>query len=53
MFIINLYVQLLLCNYSNEMVYVKYLDFVWTMPLIGPLPPYYTNPRYELNYPVI
>jgi len=53
MFMINFYVQLLLCNHSNEIMYGKYLDFVWKAPIIGPRPPYYTNPRYELNYPVI
>lgn len=53
MLIINLYVKLLLLNYSNETMPVKYLDFVWETPLIGPRPPYYNNPRYDLNYPVI
>ena len=53
MFMINLYVQLLLLNDSDETMDMEYLDFVWQMPLIGPRPPYYTNPRYDLNYPVI
>ncbi|TCS77595.1 hypothetical protein EDD59_11678 [Muricomes intestini] len=53
MFMLNLYVQLLLCNYSNETVCGKYLDLVWKMPLIGPRPPFYTNPRYNLSYPTI
>ncbi|WP_185959626.1 hypothetical protein [Lentibacillus cibarius] len=25
----------------------------WSVPVIGPRPPYYVNPRYEPYYPVI
>lgn len=53
MLIFNLYADLLLRNYSDETIRGEYLNLVWEMPLIGPRPPYYTNPRYDLNYPVI
>ncbi len=45
--------ELLLVNHSDETVNLKYLNYIWKMPLIGPRPPYYTNPRYILNYPII
>ncbi len=45
--------ELLLVNYSDETVSLKYLNYIWKMPQIGPRPPYYTNPRYILNYPII
>ncbi len=51
--LINKHVKLLLLNYSNETMNTKYLDFVFKMPLIGFRPPYYTDPRYDLNYPLI
>ncbi len=50
---ISLLVDLLLLNYSNEYINVRYLNYNWKMPQIGPRPPYYTNPRYMLNYPII
>lgn len=46
-------VNLLLVNESDEKVELKYQNYIWEMPMIGPRPPYYTNPRYELNYPII
>lgn len=48
-------VQLLLLNHSNEKVQMRYDSnpHTWSMPVIGPRPPYYANPRYELNYPLI
>ncbi|WP_106768743.1 hypothetical protein [Paenibacillus faecalis] len=48
-------VQLLLLHHSNETVQMRYNSnpFTWSMPLIAPRPPYYANPRYELNYPRI
>ncbi|WP_175596709.1 hypothetical protein [Bacillus sp. MRMR6] len=48
-------VQLLLVDQSDEEVELQY-NFNKTplkMPLIGPRPPYYCNPRYEQYYPVI
>ncbi len=51
--LLNVNVKLLLLNYSDETVKVEYLDYVWKMPLIGSRPPYYMNPRYNLNYPII
>lgn len=50
---INEDVRLLLLNYSNKTMNVYYLNYVWKMPLIGLRPPYYTNPSYDLNYPII
>lgn len=48
-------VKLLLINHSNKKVQLLYDDNpqTFTMPLIGPRPPYYYNPRYEENYPII
>ncbi len=46
-------VKLLLVNKSNEKVELRYQNCLWKVPLIGPRPPYYANPRYELNYPII
>lgn len=47
--------KLLLLNESEQKVPVTYADNdkPFMMPLIGPRPPYFTNPRYQLNYPVI
>ncbi|MDF2843219.1 MAG: hypothetical protein K0R00_1645 [Herbinix sp.] len=50
---ISIPVDLLLVNQSDETVNVTYLNQVWQMPMIGPRPPYYTNPSYVLNYPII
>ncbi|GAA0615415.1 hypothetical protein GCM10009001_35890 [Virgibacillus siamensis] len=48
-------VELLLINQSNEEVQLLYNTnaSTWSMPKIGPRPPYYTNPRYVNYYPVI
>ncbi|SFG87203.1 hypothetical protein SAMN02982927_03053 [Sporolactobacillus nakayamae] len=48
-------VQLLLVNFSDEKVEMLYDDnpHTWPMPLIGPRPPYYTNPRYVQTYPIL
>ncbi|GGN55608.1 hypothetical protein SPD79_16830 [Oceanobacillus sp. SE10311] len=48
-------VKLLLINHSDKTVQLLYDDNpqTFTMPLIGPRPPYYYNPRYEENYPII
>jgi hypothetical protein len=48
-------VRLLLVNESEETVDMLYNDnpFTWEMPLIGPRPPYYANPRYDQYYPVL
>lgn len=48
-------VILLLVNYSSEKVQMLYDSnrYTWPMPRIGPRPPFYTNPEYVLNYPLI
>ena len=48
-------VKLLLVNASDEKVNVTYAfnEFPFKLPLIGPRPPYYTQPRYDPYYPVI
>lgn len=46
-------VKLLLVNESDERVELEYQNYLWEMPMIGPRPPYYTNPSYALNYPII
>ncbi|TWI59996.1 hypothetical protein [Halalkalibacter nanhaiisediminis] len=48
-------VRLLLKNHSEETVQMLYNSnpFTWSMPDIGPRPPYYCNPRYVQNYPLI
>ncbi|MGJ9382146.1 MULTISPECIES: hypothetical protein [Salipaludibacillus] len=48
-------VELLLVDASEKMVEMLYNDnpYTWPMPNIGPRPPYYTNPRYEENFPLI
>ena len=48
-------VKLLLVNASDEKVNVTYAfnEFPFKLPLIGPRPPYYTQPRYEPYDPVI
>lgn len=50
---ISLLVDLLLLNHSDEYVNIRYLNYKWKMPQIGLRPPYYTNPSYTLNYPII
>ncbi len=54
-FYFNPQVHILLINQTNDRVQMRYDNnpFTWSMPLIGPRPPYYTNPRYVFNYPVI
>ncbi|MEC1639944.1 hypothetical protein P9E76_18965 [Schinkia azotoformans] len=48
-------VKLLLVNHSNEKVKVLYdsNQIPFKMPLIGPRPPFYTNPQYVQYYPKI
>lgn len=48
-------VDLLLVNSSNKKVEVLYDSnpSPFKLPLIGPRPPYYCNPRYEKYYPII
>jgi hypothetical protein len=48
-------VKLLLVNHSDEKVQLLYNtnSYTWSMPKIGPRPPYYCNPRYEQYYPTI
>lgn len=48
-------VCLLLLHDCDEKVPMLYNSnpYTWPMPLIGPRPPYYTNPRYVVNYPLI
>ncbi|MEK3731832.1 MULTISPECIES: hypothetical protein [Paenibacillus] len=47
--------RLLLVNHTNEKVQMLYNanPYTWSMPLIGARPPFYANPRYEPNYPLI
>ncbi|MFD2762368.1 hypothetical protein [Lentibacillus juripiscarius] len=37
---------------KTEMLYDENPS-TWSVPIIGPRPPYYTHPRYEPYYPVI
>jgi hypothetical protein len=48
-------VKLLLVNHSDEKVQLLYNanPYTWSMPKIGPRPPYYCHPRYEQYYPTI
>ncbi|TCS73575.1 hypothetical protein [Muricomes intestini] len=48
-------IELLLLNYSTEEVQMQYDSdpCTWPMPKIGRRPPYYTDPEYVLNFPVI
>ncbi|MDK7665286.1 hypothetical protein [Cytobacillus oceanisediminis] len=46
-------VKLLLVNYSDEKVRMDYINHSWSMSEIGWRPPFYTNPRYGFNYPII
>ena len=46
-------VKLLLVNHSDAVVQMVYRPAKWPMPKIGPRPPYYTDPIYEAEYPVI
>lgn len=50
---INVDVELMLINESNETEELQYQNFLFRVPMIGPRPPYYANPRYDLNYPII
>ncbi|UTR16804.1 hypothetical protein MM221_09950 [Salipaludibacillus sp. LMS25] len=45
---------LLLVNESDETVQMLYNHnpYTWSMPKIGPRPPFYTNVRVEENYPL-
>ena len=47
--------QLLLLDESEEVVQMRYNNnpYTWPMTLIGDRSPYYTNPRYEEEYPTI
>lgn len=48
-------VKLLLWNETNKKVEMQYNDNekLLEVPLIGPRPPYYGNPKYEQYYPTI
>ncbi|MDQ0219739.1 hypothetical protein ELQ35_20475 [Peribacillus cavernae] len=46
-------VKLLLKNYSDKKEEMVYMNHCWPMPKIGPRPPYYCNPQYVKNYPLI
>ncbi|WP_199478479.1 hypothetical protein [Peribacillus saganii] len=46
-------VRLLLVNHSDAKVTMVYDAHSWPMSEIGWRPPFYTNPRYGFNYPVI
>lgn len=45
-------VRLLLVNESDAKVELQYQNYLWKIPMIVLRPPYYTNPRYILNYPI-
>lgn len=49
----NKEVQLLLVNQSDDKVKMVYINNSWSMPKIGPRPPYYCYPTYKMNKPVI
>ncbi len=38
---------------KKEQIFYNANPHPWSMPQIGPRPPYYYNPRYEKYYPVI
>ncbi|WP_413375260.1 hypothetical protein [Alkalihalobacillus sp. 1P02AB] len=44
---------LLLLNESDDLVTMHYIDHSWTMQKIGPRPPFYTNPVYKSDFPLI
>lgn len=46
-------VKWLLINKSTMRVELRYINCIWKVPVIGIRPPFYANPRYGLNYPVI
>ncbi|WP_372631039.1 hypothetical protein [Cohnella sp.] len=48
-------VRLLLVTGSNARVQMRYASnpYTWSMPEIGPRPPFYANPRYGANYPIL
>ncbi|WP_409300697.1 hypothetical protein [Peribacillus sp. SCS-155] len=46
-------VRLLLVNHSDAKVRMIYDGHAWPMSEIGWRPPFYTNPRYGFNYPII
>lgn len=43
----------LLVNETNQKEELVYLNHRWNVPVIGKRPPYYGNPRYTLNYPLV
>ncbi|MDT2047312.1 MULTISPECIES: hypothetical protein [Bacillaceae] len=49
----NKEVQLLLVTQSDDKVKMVYIHNSWSMPKIGPRPPYYCYPNYKMNKPVI
>ncbi|WP_230398132.1 hypothetical protein [Novisyntrophococcus fermenticellae] len=48
-------IKLLLLKHSTEEVQMQYDSdrCTWSMPKIGRRPPYYTDPEYVLNFPII
>lgn len=48
-------VRLLLLHHSKETVQMRYDSNpnTWSVPLIGIRPPYYANPRYVWNEPIL
>lgn len=43
----------LLLDSSDETIDLEYQDMIIKMPIIGPRPPFYANPIYRFNYPII
>ncbi len=46
-------IKLLLLDVSKLKVVVTYQDNEFQLPMVGPRPPYYTNPKYEQYFPTI
>ncbi|MEK4564684.1 hypothetical protein MKX54_08455 [Alkalihalobacillus sp. FSL R5-0424] len=46
-------ITLLLINQSDEEVQVQFAESTFSLPKIGPRPPYYANPRIEPEYPIV
>lgn len=49
----NPQVTILLEGNSDEKVMMRYREHCWTMPKVAERPPYFTNPKYNWNYPLI
>lgn len=43
----------LLQDASNQKVKMQYINHAWLMPKSSKRPPYFTDPKYGWNYPII